>query len=417
MGASAALIYPATLALLSSTFTDRRERATAIGIWSAVTGLAVAIGPVSGGLLLQHFSWSSVLWVNVPLAVLALVAGWRLLPQSRDLNPGRFDPVGAVGSIVAIGALVWTTIEAPSNGWASWPTIGGYAVAAAALAAFVLWEARRPDPLLDVRLFANPRFSAASGSVAMAFFGLFGFIFLITQYFQVVRGYDTLQAGVATLPFAVVVGACSPVSIMVMRRVGTKLVVAGGLVTMAAGFVVAAGSSVDSPYWGRVVLAMILMAAGLAFVSSPATEAIMGALPPAQAGAGSAVNDTVREVGGTLGVAVVGSVMSTLYAPHVVESLRELGVSASLADRAADSIGSGMEVASSLPASAVGPAVGAVRDAFMDGVAAGSYVAAAACAVGALAALFFLPRAHRAAPVVVPFDLEQLSERQLATVD
>jgi EmrB/QacA subfamily drug resistance transporter len=395
MGASAALIYPATLALLSTTFTDRRERAGAIGIWSAVTGLAVAIGPISGGLLLEHYSWSSVLWVNVPLAAVALVAGWRLLPESRDSAPGRFDPLGAVGSIAAIGLLVWTTIEAPANGWTSAATIGGYVGAAAAIAAFVIWEGRRSDPLLDVRLFRNPRFSAASGAVALAFFGLFGFIFLITQYFQVVRDYDTLRAGVATLPFAIVIGACSPLSIMVMHRIGTKLVVSGGLATMAAGFVVAAGSAVDTPYWGRIVVSMTLMAAGLAFVAGPATEAIMGTLPPDQAGAGSAVNDTVREVGGTLGVAVVGSVMSTIYGPHVVDALTSLGVPPDTAHPAASSILSGMNVATSLPADAVGPAVAAVRDAFVDGLAAGSDVAAAACAVAAIAALAFLPARAR----------------------
>jgi EmrB/QacA subfamily drug resistance transporter len=395
MGASAALIYPATLALLSTTFTDRRERASAIGIWSAVTGLAVAIGPISGGLLLEHYSWSSVLWVNVPLAAVALVAGWRLLPESRDSAPGRFDPLGAVGSIAAIGLLVWTTIEAPTHGWTSGATIGGYLGAAAAIAAFVIWEGRRSDPLLDVRLFRNPRFSAASGAVALAFFGLYGIIFLNTQYFQVVRDYDTLRAGVATLPFAIVIGACSPLSIVLMHRIGTQLVVSGGLATMAAGFVVAAGSGVDSPYWGRIVVSMTLMAAGLAFVASPATEAIMGTLPADQAGAGSAVNDTVREVGGTLGVAVVGSVMSTIYGPHVVDALTSLGVPSATAHPAASSIVSGMNVATSLPADAVGPAVAAVRDAFVDGLAAGSYVAAAACALAAIAALAFLPARAR----------------------
>jgi EmrB/QacA subfamily drug resistance transporter len=395
MGASAALIYPATLALLSTTFTDRKERATAIGIWSAVTGLAVAIGPISGGLLLEHYAWSSVLWVNVPLAALALIAGWRLLPESRDSAPGRFDPLGAIGSIVAIGALVWTTIEAPAHGWTSGITVGGYLVAAAGIAAFVLWESRRSDPLLDVRLFRDPRFSAASGAVALAFFGLFGFIFLITQYFQVVRDYDTLRAGVATLPFAIVIGAFSPLSIVLMHRIGTKLVVSGGLATMAAGFVVAAGSGLDSAYWGRIVFSMTLMAAGLAFVASPATEAIMGTLPPDQAGAGSAVNDTVREVGGTLGVAVVGSVMSTLYVPHVADALRSLGIPPAAAHTAGESIVSGMDVATALPAHAVGPAVSAVRDAFVDGLAAGSYVAAAACAIAAIAVLAFLPSRAR----------------------
>jgi hypothetical protein len=162
--------------------------------------------------------------------------------------------------------------------------------------------------MLDVRLFANARFSAASGAIALAFFGLFGFIFLITQYLQVVRGYDTLRAGVATIPFAVVMGLMSPVAIGAMKRAGTKVVVASGLASMSAGFVVAATVGVSSAYWGRVIISMTLMAVGLALVSSPATEAIMGAVLPGKAGAGSAVNDTTRELGGCLGVAVVGSV-------------------------------------------------------------------------------------------------------------
>jgi EmrB/QacA subfamily drug resistance transporter len=398
MGASAALIYPATLALLTTTFTDRRERAAAIGLWSGVTGLGVALGPVSGGLLLEHFAWGSVLWVNVPVALVALLAGVRLLPQSRDEAPGRFDPVGGFGSIVGIGLLVWTTIEAPSNGWTSATTSLGYAGAFLALAAFVVWELRRTDPLLDVRLFCNPRFSAASGAIALAFFGLFGFIFMITQYFQIVRGYSTLRAGVATLPFAVVTGAMSPLAIVVMHRIGTKLVVTLGLLTMSSGFVVASTTGLETGYWGRIVVSMVLMAAGLALSVSPATEAIMGALPVSQAGAGSAVNDTVREVGGTLGVAVVGSTLSTVYGPRIVDGLGALHVPAPAISAASDSVAGGLHVALSLPGGAAAQAVDVVRQSFMDGVVAGSLVSAGACFVAAVAALIFLPARH-AVPV------------------
>ena len=184
-----------------------------------------------------------------------------------------------------------------------------------------------------MRLFRNPRFSAASGAIALAFFGLFGFIFLITQYFQVVRDYSTLRAGVATLPFALVTGAVSPLAIVLMHKVGTKVIVTAGLLTMSAGFVVAATTGLDTAYWGRIVISMVLMAAGLALSVSPATESIMGSLPVSQAGAGSAVNDTVREVGGTLGVAVVGSTLSTVYGPRVVDGLTPLHLpAAALAD-------------------------------------------------------------------------------------
>jgi EmrB/QacA subfamily drug resistance transporter len=395
MGVSAAAVYPATLALLVATFTDRRERATAIGVWSAVSGLSVAIGPVTGGLLLEHFAWGSVFLVNLPLAAIALVAGRALLVESRAARRPRFDPVGAVTSVAGIGLLVWTTIEAPGRGWGSAATLAGYAGAALALAGFVVWEVRRREPLLDVRLFTDPRVSAGSGAIALAFFSLFGFIFLITQYFQAVRGYGALTAGLATLPFAVVIGGTSPLAIVLMRAVGTKLVVAGGLATMAAGFATAAGTGLDSAYWGRVVLAMVLMAAGLGLVTSPATEAVMGALRTDEAGTGSAVNDTVREVGGTLGVAVVGSVMSTVYAPAVADALTGAGVDRAAAVAAGDSVLAGLAVAGQLPGELAGSATVAVQQAFLDGVAAGSWVCAAASLGGAVAVLAFLPARHR----------------------
>jgi EmrB/QacA subfamily drug resistance transporter len=391
MGVAAALIYPATLAILSSTFTVARERATAIGIWSGVSGLAVAIGPVSGGLLLRHFAWSSVFYVNVPIVIIALAAGWRLLPESRDPKAGRFDPLGAALSMAGIGLLVWTIIEAPRHGWGSAATLAGFAGALVLLALFAVSQVRRPDPMLDVRLFRNPRFTAASGAVALAFFGLFGFIFMITQYFQIVRGYDPLKAGLATLPFALITGAFSPVAIILMKRAGTKIVVTAGLLLMSGGFVVASGTQVGSGYWGRVIVSMALMATGLALTASPATEAIMGALPRSKAGAGSAVNDTTREVGGTLGVAIVGSVMSSAYGSHVTHALAGLGAPAAVRSIARQSIVAGLDVAGHFPPALREAAATAARQSFIHGLWAGSLVAAGATAVAALATLAFLP--------------------------
>jgi DHA2 family multidrug resistance protein-like MFS transporter len=394
MGAAAALIFPATLALLLTTFPDGRERATAIGIWSAVTGLSVAIGPVTGGLLLEHFAWGSVFLVKLPIVVVALVAGRLVLRESRERVPSRFDPVGVLASVAGIGLLVWTTIEAPGHGWTSSTTLAGYAAAVLVLTGFVLWELRRPDPMLDVRMFTDPRMSAASGAIALAFFALFGFIFLITQYFQAVLGYGPLSAGLRTLPFALVIGATAPLAIIAMRRFGTTVVVATGLVVMALGFAVAAGSGVDSAYWGRIVASMVLMAGGLGLVTSPATEAVMGVLRADQAGAGSAVNDTARELGGTLGVAVVGSVMSTVYGAAVLDALA--GLPAQVRDAAGESVVAGLAIAegSSDPAAA-----DAVRQAFVDGLAAGSWVCAGACVVGALAVAAWLPARSRDAEV------------------
>jgi DHA2 family multidrug resistance protein-like MFS transporter len=214
---------------------------------------------------------------------------------------------------------------------------------------------------------------------------------MITQYFQVVRGYDTLHAGVATLPFAIVTGACSPAAIMLMKRLGTKVIVTAGLGLMSAGFAVAAGTAVDSAYWGRIIIAMILMAAGLALTTSPATEAIMGALPRAKAGAGSAVNDTTRELGGTLGVAIVGSVLSSAYGSHVLTALTRIGAPAAVRAAAQQSVVAGLDVAAQLPPGLRDVAAAAARQAFVDGLRAGSLVAAGATAVAALATLVFLP--------------------------
>ncbi|HUN37004.1 MAG TPA: DHA2 family efflux MFS transporter permease subunit [Trebonia sp.] len=391
MGIAAALIYPATLAILNNVFTDARERAMAIGIWSGVSGLAVAIGPVSGGLLLRHFAWGAVFYVNVPVVIAALIAGRLLLPESRDPRAGRFDPLGAVLSVAGITLLTWSIIEAPRHGWATPATLGGIAGALVILALFAVSQARRPDPMLDVRLFRNPRFTAASAAIALAFFGLFGFIFLITQYFQAVRGYDPLRAGLATLPFAVVTGALAPVAILTMKKAGTKLVVTGGLLLMSAGFVVAAHTAAGASYWGQIVISMALMAAGLAFTTSPATEAIMGALPPDKAGAGSAVNDTTREVGGTLGVAIVGSVLSSAYGSHVTAALTTLGAPRAAAALASQSIEAGLTVAAHFPPAQQAAAVRAASQAFMTGLHAGSWVAAGTTAAAALLALAFLP--------------------------
>jgi MFS transporter len=343
----------------------------------------------------------------VPVAIVALFAGRALLPESRDPKAGRFDPLGALLSAAGITMLTRAIIEAPRHGWGSAATLGGITGSLAILTAFARHQARRPDPLLDVRLFRNPRFTAASASIALAFFGLFGFIFLITQYFQAVRGYAPLRAGVATLPFAVVTGALSPAAIVATKRFGTKLVVAFGLALMASGFLVAATTPELASYWGRIAIAMALMAAGLALTASPATDAIMGALPPDKAGAGSAVNDTTREVGGTLGVAIVGSVLSSAYGAHLASSLARLGAPHAAVQAARTSIEAGLAVSARFPG-ALSPAAGeATRQAFMTGLHAGSLMAAAATAVAALLALAFLP--SRPGPADGATDLPDLA--------
>ena len=314
-----------------------------------------------------------------------------LLPSSRDPEAGRLDPVGLVSSIAAIALLVFTVIEAPHKGWTSVDTIAGFVAFAALFATFIWWERRRRDPMLDVTVFANPRFSAASFSVAVAFFGLFGFIFLITQYFQFVRGYSTLEAGLHTLPFAVAAGITAPIAARLALRFGTTRVVAVGLASMSIGFAWASTVTADSSYWAVIVPQMVFIAAGLTLTTAPSTEAILGSLPKEKAGVGSAVNDTTRELGGTLGVAVVGSVFSSLYGPRLVERLSGLPIPDEALEAARDSVQAAAIVAEQAPAEGRQIILDATRDAFLEGMHSGVRVAAVATAIGAIAALVFLP--------------------------
>ena len=319
MGMSAAVIFPTTLSIISNTFRERRERAAALGVWGAVVGIGVAAGPVVGGLLLEHFAWGSVFWALVPLALVTAAAAYVLVPESRDPAVPPLDMPGLVLSIAMLSALVYTIIEAPAHGWASAHTIGGFALSALLLLVFVSVERRTTHPMLDLNLFRDRRFSAASGAVTVTFFALFGFIFLITQYFQFVRGYGTLSTGARILPVALSIAVASVVGALLAPRIGTKVVVTSGLVLFGTSFVWISTVAVDASYATTIVPQMVMMGLGMGFISTPATESILQVLPPSRAGVGSAVNDATRELGGTLGVAVVGSVFSSVYAAHLAD--------------------------------------------------------------------------------------------------
>jgi EmrB/QacA subfamily drug resistance transporter len=397
MGMAAAFIFPATLAILTNTFRDPKERATAIGIWTGVVGLAVALGPLTGGALLQHFWWGSIFFVNLPVAAIAVGLGAWLIPNSKDPSAPRLDLLGFLLSGVGIATIVYTTIEAPGRGWSNRLTVGGYGFALVVLAAFAVWERHTDQPMLDVTLFANIHFSAASFSITVSFFALFGFIFMITQYFQLVRGYDTLSAGVHTLPFAIATGAVAPLAPALAHRIGTKIVVPLGLVLMGAGFAVASTLQPTTAFMGPVLISMVLIAAGLGMVAAPSTEAILAVLPPAKAGVGSAVNDVTRELGGAFGVAVVGAVFSSVYGPRLVERLGRLAASgvhlpppALAAARA--STAAALQVAGAAPPPARALITRAAQQSFVDGMARGSLLCAGVVFMGAVFAFLVLPR-------------------------
>jgi EmrB/QacA subfamily drug resistance transporter len=393
MGVGSAMVFPSTLSLITNVFTERRERARAIGLWGAITGAAIALGPIAGGWLLQLSDWRSIFFAMTPVAALAGVLVGRYVPTSRDPHARHIDRPGFALSTATVALLVYTIIEAPSHGWGSTRTLVSFAVTALLAAAFVTRERRTEEPMLDLSLFANPRFTAASVSVAISFFALSGFIFLVTQFFQFLKGYGPLSTGVRLLPVASCVAIASIVGAKLALRLGTKLVVAAGLLSMGAFYLWVSSSSVSTSYL-TIAAQMVVLGTGMGLTSAPATEAVMGVVPRAKAGVGSAVNDTTRLLGGTLGVAVIGSVYASLYASRLTSAL-PTGLPAAVARGAHASLGAALGAAAHLGHAghpALAAAVhNAASTAFFHGFTIANYLAAGVAFAGALMALALLP--------------------------
>ena len=390
MGVGAAIIFPTTLSIITNVFTERSARAKAIGIWGAVTGLAIALGPIAGGALLEAAGWQATFLAKVPVALGAIVLVAWIVPTSRDPEAPRLDVPGLVLSALAVGAAVFAIIEAPELGWLSAGTLGLLGLALALVAAFVVHERRTAQPMLDVRLFRNRRFSAASLAVAISFFALSGFIFLITQYFQFLKGYGPLESGLRLLPVATSVAVGSLVGTQIAVRRGTKLVVGGGLTLLAIAYAWISTATGTGTSYLEIAGQMVFLGTGMGLTSAPATESIMGAVSRGKAGIGSAVNDATRELGATLGVAVIGSVYASIYAGAFTSSAVR-GLPPSAVTAAEDSIG-GALVAAGRSAPQTGEALRSVAlGGFSDGLRAGCLVAAAVCVAGALVALVALP--------------------------
>ena len=393
MGLGAALIFPATLSLLTNVFTERGERARAIGLWGATAGVGIAVGPIVGGWLLEQFSWSSVFFALAPVAALGALLVMASVPTSRDPEAPPADRAGVGLSTAAMALLIYTIIEAPNHGWASAGSVVGFVVALGLFGAFVAWELRARAPMLDMGLFRNLRFSAASGAVTVAFFSLMGFIFLVTLYFQFLKGYGPLSTGVRLLPVATTVGITSVVGTKLALRSGTKLVVAGGLVALAAGLAWTSSASASTSYL-TIAGQMVLIGAGIGLTGAPATESIMGAVPAAKAGVGSAINDATRILGATLGVAVIGSVYASVYASRLDSAIAGK-LPPSTAAVAHQSVGGAFETATQLDAghhTALASTLHqAASSAFFDGFSVACLVAAAVAVAGAVMAAVLIP--------------------------
>src|SRR3954447_23250863 len=316
MGVGGAMIMPATLSVITDVF-PREERAKAIGIWSAIAGVGIGLGPFVGGLLLEWFSWSSVFWLNVPIVAVTLIAGAALVPESRDPRPGAFDLRGAALSIATLVTLVYGIIEATPRGWTDPLVLGCFAASAVLATAFIAWERRVASPMLPLAFFRNPNFTVASAGVGLVFFAMMGSVFAFTQYLQFAHGYSALEAGAAMLPLALGLVIGSGASNRLAERLGRSRVIAGGLFGVA---VVLSTSLAWTPDMAAPLIALVafFLAVSMGTAMAPSTDAVMSAVPAAKAGVGSAMSDVTRQVGGALGVAVIGSIIGTAYSGDMV---------------------------------------------------------------------------------------------------
>jgi len=388
MGLGAAFIMPSTLSILVNVFPPH-ERTKAIAIWAGVVGAAGAIGPVSTGLLLSRFWYGSVFLVNVPIIATALVAGWFLLPKSRDPLEADIDPIGAILSIIGIVALVYGLIEAPGQGWASTPTLGAFGVAAVVLLAFVLWELHTETPMLDIRYFRNPAFSTGTGGMILIFMAMYGLIFLLTQYLQLILGFTPLGTALRLLPMAVIMLVVAPLTPRLSARFGANKTVAAGMLLAALSMFLFRLTTPHTPY--LAVAGMIaLLNAGFALSMSPMTAAIMSAVPSRRAGAGSAMNDASRELGAALGIAVMGSIAASQFS-NSVDSLTH-GLAPALQARASASISGAIAVADSLGGKAGAALHVGADNAFLEGMHLSVTIGAVLCLISAWLVTRYLPR-------------------------
>jgi EmrB/QacA subfamily drug resistance transporter len=395
MGIGAAFIMPSTLSIITNVFTNPAERGKAIGVWAGVSALGIGLGPITGGFLLEHFWWGSIFIVNVPIVIIGLVLGFMLIPESSDPKHSALDPVGAVLSIVALGSILWAVIEAPAHGWGSPEIIGVFVFGFAVLAAFLTWELKSSHPMLDMHFFENPRFSAASGAITLVFLSLFGTLFLLTQYLQSVLGYSTVEAGAVLLPQAAILMIFAPLSNVWVQKWGNKVVVTIGLLLVAASFALFLTWDASTGV-GLVIGVTALMGLGMANVLAPCTDSIMGSLPRAKAGVGSAVNDTTRQMGGAVGVAVFGSLMASHFHSTFQQKVSS-HIPAGLFAQVKDNVGTAVGIAKQSPAAKPysNTIITAAHDTFVSGLHQVGLVAAAITVLAAIGVAIFLPaRAH-----------------------
>jgi EmrB/QacA subfamily drug resistance transporter len=380
IGLGAALVMPATLSTITSTF-PARQRARAVGLWAGVTGASAVLGVLVSGLLLVAFSWQSVFAVNVVLAVVAIVGTLKVVPESANPAAPPLDVVGALIAVAGLGALVFSVIEAPTAGWLSTRSLAGITAGVLLIGVFLAWESRRDHPLLDPRVFRDRRLAAGSGSIFIQFFAFFGFVFVVLQYLQLVRGDTALVAAASMLPMSAAMLPTSRFAPGLTERFGARRVCTAGLVLIAGGLLLLAQLSQTSSY-APMLLGLTLLGTGMGLAMTPATSGITEALPDTEQGVGSALNDLSRETGGALGIAVIGSILTAAYRSH----LHLTGVPAHLAEQARGSFAVAARVGGSISLHA--------HTAFIDGLHLGLTFAAGAAGLAAIMVAVLLAPRH-----------------------
>jgi EmrB/QacA subfamily drug resistance transporter len=390
MGVGAAALMPCTLSILTNVFVSERDRARAIGIWSGTAGIGVAIGPILGGFLLVHFWWGSVFLINVPIALIGLLATALIVPNSRNPLARKADPVGSLLSMLGLGLLLWGIIEAPSRSWTSGPVIAALIGSAIILTTFVMWERHSDHPMLPMRFFRRRRYSVAIACLALVMFALLGMFFIMTQYLQFCLGFSPLKTGLAIGPVALALLVVAPLSVVAARRVGTKPVVGAGLLLIAVGLGLLSGTTVHDTYRDAFPW-FVLVGVGVGLTMAPSTESIMGSLPKEEAGVGSATSDTSMQVGGALGVGVLGTALSIRYQNFMTPLLAHLHLPANIHTLILGSIGGALAVAQRVPGSSGSVLASAATQGFISGMDIGLIIACVIVGVAGVVVLALLP--------------------------
>jgi EmrB/QacA subfamily drug resistance transporter len=395
MGIGAALMMPSTLSIITDMFRDTAQRQRAIGFWAGTSGVGFALGPIIGGVLLAHFWWGSVFLINVPIAAGGVLCAIPLVPDSKNPAALRPDLAGAVLSIAGLGLVLWAIIEAPVHGWSSAVVVGAGTAGLVVLAVFVAWERASTHPMLNLRFFRNPSFSAATSSQGLALFGLAGALFVLTQFLQFNLGYSALQAGVRMLPIAAAVAVVAPLSAAAVRLAGVKLTTAAGLLLSAAGLWQVSHATVTWAYTS-LLPGLIMTGVGAALVMPAVSGSVMGSLPRGDLGVGSATNGVSIQVGGALGVAIVGSLLSTRYQDRMTTALASYHLPHAIESTILGSIGGALAIAARVAGAAGHLLAHTARAAFISGADLALLTAAVVVLAGCVVALLSLPARPRA---------------------